>query len=548
MAAGSSLEAPLAGGGARARRCLSWEAVFYVNVFFACTSFSIVMPSLFIYLDSLGASTAFYAAVVATFSVGEAAGSLVLGGLSTRIGTKRTMQACAVCSFLGSNSYALADAVSRTLSPAAAPYLVLVGRMLQGTGSGGQQAAEQAYMSIAAPIEQRTTLTGRLSTFACTGFIFGPAVGALVASVVPDARLGALRLNVFTKCGYFVALLDATRFTITTCCFTEARAAVPADDVENGRASTKALSHTERAVWALIGFFFVHFNGFALQETVTTPLVQQWFGWDEVEANLLFTAAGLANMLCSVAMSMLAGSRTLPDGSVAQVVEDRHLLMGSLLVGLVGWLVMIPPGEWLRPFGGAPGGGGAIGLVQFGVGFCLVTVAFPFGRGVCLAMVGKLLDDAQQGQWMGIMFAFGAIARIAGPFWAVAGCDLFGTWAVFGSSAFLFALSIACAHATWPILVPPSAGPSTPQTATPSPAGPITPSRWAAQLSRSISKNLSKLTPTLGVSSAYHVPLEAYEAVSPVKRRSPSKLAKKFSLENEYNPPKPVRAGLTMLK
>jgi hypothetical protein len=37
------------------------------------------------------------------------------------------------------------------------------------------------------------------------------------------------------------------------------------------------------AVWACIGFFFVHFNGFAVQETITTPLVQDWYGWDELQ-------------------------------------------------------------------------------------------------------------------------------------------------------------------------------------------------------------------------------------------------------------------------
>ena len=36
-------------------------------------------------------------------------------------------------------------------------------------------------------------------------------------------------------------------------------------------------------------------------------------------------------------------------------------------------------------------------------------------------MVGKLLGETPQGTWMGVMFSLGAIARIAGPFWAVTG-------------------------------------------------------------------------------------------------------------------------------
>ena len=165
------------------------------------------------------------------------------------------------------------------------------------------------------------------------------------------------------------------------------------------------------------------------EETATTPVVMDWFGWDEVEANLLFTAAGVANMLCAVAMSMLAAPRVAEDGSTTQMVDDRTLLLISLAVGAVGWLVMIPPV-------------GGMGLAQFGLGFTLVTVAFPFGRGICLALVGKVLGDAPQGAWMGLMFAFGAVARVVGPFWAVAGYNLVGGWAVFGSAALLFLLSL----------------------------------------------------------------------------------------------------------
>jgi hypothetical protein len=78
-----------------------------------------------------------------------------------------------------------------------------------------------------------------------------------------------------------------------------------------------------------------------------------------------------------------------------------------------------------------------------------VTIAFPFGRGLCLSMVGKLLGDTPQGTWMGVMFALGAIARIAGPFWAVTGFYLFGSFAVFGSTAALMLVALAAIKVLW---------------------------------------------------------------------------------------------------
>ena len=72
----------------------------------------------------------------------------------------------------------------------------------------------------------------------------------------------------------------------------------------------------------------------------------------------------------------------------------------------------------------------------------VLQVAFPFGRGVCLSMVGKLLGDRPQGTWMGVTFALGAVARIAGPFWAVHGYRTQGALVVFGGTAALYLLSL----------------------------------------------------------------------------------------------------------
>lgn len=175
---------------------------------------------------------------------------------------------------------------------------------------------------------------------------------------------------------------------------------------------------------------------------------QEWFDWDETEANLLFTAAGVANLLCAIVMSILTGPRESADGSIVQLVSDRTLLVWSCALGLAGWLLMVPPNGWAAL-------GDKMGLAQFGTSFFLVTIAFPFGRGVCLSMVGKLLGDRPQGAWMGTMFALGAIARIAGPFWAVTGYAYFGSLAVFGSSAALFAAALVATRMLWSLLIAP---------------------------------------------------------------------------------------------
>ena len=122
------------------RRCcvVKWEWIFFANVFMACVSFSVVMPSLWLYISSLGATRTFYATVVASYSIGEAIGSVTLGALSNFCSTKTTLACCALISLSGALSYALADFVFVAISPNAAPAVVLAARLLQGIGSGGQ--------------------------------------------------------------------------------------------------------------------------------------------------------------------------------------------------------------------------------------------------------------------------------------------------------------------------------------------------------------------------------------------------------------------------
>ena len=162
--------------------------------------------------------------------------------------------------------------------------------------------------------------------------------------------------------------------------------------------------------------------------------VQEWFGWEEFHANVLFTGAGVLNLVCAAIMAYVTSPRGGVEGA-PQRVADLHLLVASLVMAPLGWLLMVPPSSY-------DGAWPQMSVAQFLGGFGLVTVAFPFGRGVCLSMVGKLLGDRPQGTWMGITFALGALARIAGPFWAVHGYQSLGALVVFGGTAALYGLSL----------------------------------------------------------------------------------------------------------
>lgn len=61
---------------------------FYANVFFACVSFSIVMPSIWKYIEIHGGDNNFLALVLLIYSLGEFGGCLVFGYLHDYFSTR----------------------------------------------------------------------------------------------------------------------------------------------------------------------------------------------------------------------------------------------------------------------------------------------------------------------------------------------------------------------------------------------------------------------------------------------------------------------------
>jgi len=109
-----------------------WKLVFLVNVFLACVSFSIVLPSLWPYLETFNQNENFLALVLAMYSIGEFLGSIIWGYIYDATSMRFSLVSCILTGFLGSIFYAFGDYFSH------GHWLVLVGRFIQGLWTGGQ--------------------------------------------------------------------------------------------------------------------------------------------------------------------------------------------------------------------------------------------------------------------------------------------------------------------------------------------------------------------------------------------------------------------------
>jgi MFS transporter, ceroid-lipofuscinosis neuronal protein 7 len=456
----TTLALPLARAMARQVSAWQWQSVMNVSVFLSCLSFAVVMPSIWPYLSFLGASRPFLAWVVAIYSVGEAAGAVVLGSLSTSRSTRGVMLLATVAGCTGAILY-----IGAPLAPS--PNMVLVGRFLQGMWTGGAQAVQQTHLAKVLRVDDLTAATVNLNAAACAGMVFGPAV-ALVSSCVPSFTIiGRLRFDELTGPGYFVYLSTLIIFVLYTFLFGDNDLA---DDVRHGSEDTPLLGSSPSATQGTSAgvvpvtnsfdtgmsdgdadhskagdspssslklalavcniAFFTHFYGFALQETITTPLVESYYDWSLFSANLLFTAAGVASLGAFFVVGVLSRLQTPP--------QDRDIVVLSLVTGVLGFCLLISTPQH------------QLSVPRFLAGFMAISIAFPLGRASVVSLYTKILPLAWQGSGQGAILAVGAVARVLGPFWAVRAFDFrFGGLIVFGATACLFAATLALLSVTY---------------------------------------------------------------------------------------------------
>ena len=68
-------------------------------------------------------------------------------------------------------------------------------------------------------------------------------------------------------------------------------------------ASSKYPAPSNIAVTTLLVIFFVHFYSFAVQETITTPLVLNLYHFEQYQVNLLFIGVGVLSLFTSAGES-----------------------------------------------------------------------------------------------------------------------------------------------------------------------------------------------------------------------------------------------------
>ncbi len=352
--------------------------ILFLIVFIDLVGFGVIIPLLPFYGEHFQASPAQVGLLMATYSLAQFITAPLWGRLSDRIGRRPVLIASLAGSVLAYGALALAGSLT-----------MLFATRAFGGAMAGNIAAAFAYVADRTTPANRAKGMGMIGAAFGLGFIFGPAIGGVLAGHDPlqaDYQSPALA----------AAFLSAVALALTIAFLPESlsaeiraiHASLPA--AHRWRRLYKAL-FTPGLGWLLAISFLATFV-FAGMESTFAMWSRRQFGWGPEQNGYLFAFIGVISAAVQGGMIGRLSRR---------IGEVRLLVAGS--AALAAGMLMIPLAAsiaWL-----------IIAMVIVAVGFSLVSPTLN-------SLMSLHVDADVQGGTLGVGRSIATLGRVLGPGWA----------------------------------------------------------------------------------------------------------------------------------
>jgi MFS transporter, DHA1 family, tetracycline resistance protein len=346
--------------------------VLFLTVFIDLLGFGLVLPLMPFYATRFGADAFVIGLLMSVFSLAQFLFSPVWGAWSDKIGRRTPIIISLFASAIGLVIFALASNI----------WILFLSRLFSGIATATVSLA-QAYIADSTTPENRAKGLGMIGAAFGLGFLFGPALGGVLAqygSAVP-ALVGAA-----IAFGNGVFALLKLKESLPP----EARATV----VKQNKGFSLSRFQKAFAVPKLgphLAAYFLFIFGFATMEATFALLTMKNFHFTEVQNGYMFAFIGL---IVVVLQGGLIGRLTKRFGEKNLVVAGGFILAVSL--------AMMP-------------------LVLNLPLFVALAVPVSIGNGLLsaplMSLISKRASASAQGEVLGIGQSMASLGRILGPLW-----------------------------------------------------------------------------------------------------------------------------------
>lgn len=375
----------------------------FLITFINLVGFGVVLPVFPFFGTMVQASPGEITIALGAYSLGQFIGAPLWGKLSDRYGRRPIL----IASLLGA-------VVSYLIMAHARDIVTLGASRLLGGLMAGNIAAAFAYVGDITSHEQRPKAMGMIGAAFGLGFIFGPAIGGLLAGNHPDP-------SDFITVGYASAAITAVAAVAAFFLLPESLTAERRAEVQDSHGTLKAgeVLRAKPVIWALMALTLLVIGSAAMMETTLAFFAHDEFGWGPSDVGLSFGAVGLISaLLQGGAAGPLA--RRFGSGALAVVGVIFHTIGLALLALASSGLTMM----------------GALAVMSIGLG--LFNPAFQ-------TLASEQTSDGDRGLVMGLTQGASSLGRVVGP--AVSGTIYaeIGHRAPFAIGALVMAVAIGVA-------------------------------------------------------------------------------------------------------
>ncbi|XP_077984078.1 major facilitator superfamily domain-containing protein 8-like [Glandiceps talaboti] len=412
--------------------------VMYLTMFVASLGFSIVVTSIWPYLQSIAPTkdTTFLGWLVAAFSLGQLVASPLFGLCSNYVTPKWPVAFTLVIGIFANILYGYVAAFHTNNG-----VIMMVSRVFVGI-SAGNNAVARSYVSAATTLTERTPAMANLSAAQALGFILGPVIQTAFTPIGETGiRLDAIKLtlNMYTVPAFMNALLGILNLILLLAVFKPYIVPDTGDchDRDLELAEEVEGSVDKLAVIACIVVFFVILFVFSLNETIGVPLAMDMYAWTRKQA-VLYTGfiLGSGSIIAMVMFMVLK--------PLSKRFDERNLLLVGVFLMLIGFVLDIPM-PWSSDYPPRPiynlnvtnnsyelttSHSEAVGcawnvgwcnythkiyLAQYLVGASFLAAGYPIATVMSMTIYSKILGPKPQGLFMGFLTGAGSLARTVGP-------------------------------------------------------------------------------------------------------------------------------------
>jgi DHA1 family tetracycline resistance protein-like MFS transporter len=375
----------------------------FLITFINLVGFGVVLPIFPFFGTMVEASPGQITLALGAYSLGQFIGAPLWGKLSDRYGRRPIL----VASLLGA-------VVSYLIMAHAQDIVTLGASRLLGGLMAGNIAAAFAYVGDITSHEQRPKAMGIIGAAFGLGFIFGPAIGGLLAGNNPDP-------SDFVTVGYASAGITAVAALAAFLLLPESLTAERRAEVKQSHGNPKVgeVLRAKPVVWALMALTLLVIGSAAMMETTLAFFAHDEFGWGPSDVGLSFGAVGLISAL-------LQGGAA---GPLARRFGSGALAVAGVLFHAIGLALLALASSGLAMMG-------ALAVMSVGLG--LFNPAFQ-------TLTSEQTSDGDRGLVMGLTQGASSLGRVVGP--AVSGTIYSGIGhrAPFAIGALVMALAIGVA-------------------------------------------------------------------------------------------------------